>query len=109
MLSNPMPNGSWPPPPGGRPVCVRPLLARRGCTLRSLVGTLDMKLTNDSYVILIGKNNFTERYYRDQTDWVKVSAGGRKFRMTAEQVLNHLLPAIAGLKPNLTVRVEHHG
>jgi hypothetical protein len=27
--------------------------------------------------------------------------------MTAEQVLNHLLPAIAGIKPNLILKVEH--
>jgi len=31
-----------------------------------------------------------------------------KFRMTAEQVLNHLLPAVAGVKPNITLTVEHH-
>jgi hypothetical protein len=67
-----------------------------------------MKLTNDSYVIKMGTKNFTERYYRDQTGWLKVSARGRKFRMTAEQVLNHLLPAVAGLKPTLTLLVEHH-
>ena len=65
-----------------------------------------MKLTNDSYVILMGTNNFTERYYRDENGWLKISARGRKFRMTAEQVLNHLLPALAGVKPNLTVKVE---
>ena len=69
---------------------------------------LPMKLTNDSYVILIGTKNFTERYYRDKDGWLKVSARGRKFRMTAEQVLNHLLPAVAGLKPNLILKVEHH-
>lgn len=67
-----------------------------------------MKLTNDSYRILIGTRNFTERYYRDNTGWLKVSARGRKFRMTAEQVLNHVLPALAGLKPNVTIKVEHH-
>lgn len=67
-----------------------------------------MKLTNDSYLILIGTQNFTERYYRDRQGWLKVSARGRKFRMTAEQVLNHLLPAISGLKPNLTFKIEHH-
>ncbi len=66
-----------------------------------------MKLTNDSYVILMGTRNFTERYYRDREGWVKVSARGRKFRMTAEQVLNHLLPALARLKPNLSFKVEH--
>ena len=67
-----------------------------------------MKLTNDSYVILMGTKNFTERYYRDKTGWLKISARGRTFRMTAEQVLNHLLPALAGIHPNLTIRVEHH-
>ncbi|MFI5378508.1 MAG: hypothetical protein ACHRHE_04365 [Tepidisphaerales bacterium] len=66
-----------------------------------------MKLTNDIYLILIGTRNFTERYYRDKTGWLKVSARGRKFRMTAEQILNHLLPALAGIKPSLTIRVEH--
>ena len=66
-----------------------------------------MKLTNDCYVILMGTRNFTERYYRDKTGWLKVSARGRTFRMTAEQVLNHVLPALAGIKPNLTIKVEH--
>ncbi len=66
-----------------------------------------MKLTNDSYVILIGTKNFTERYCRDQAGWLKVSARGRKFRMTAEQVLNHVLPALAGIRPNLTIKVEY--
>jgi hypothetical protein len=28
--------------------------------------------------------------------------------MTSEQVLNHLLPAVAGVKPNLILKVEHH-
>jgi hypothetical protein len=66
-----------------------------------------MKLTNDSYLISMGTRNFTERYYRDKKGWLKVSARGRVFRMTAEQVLNHLLPALAGVKPNLLLKVEH--
>ena len=67
-----------------------------------------MKLTNDSYVILIKTKNATERYYRDKTGWLKLSSRRRMFRMTAEQVLNHLLPAVAGIKPNVTVQVEHY-
>ena len=67
-----------------------------------------MKLTNNSYVIKMGTKNFTERYYRDKEGWLKVSARGRKFRMTAEQVLNHLLPAVAGVKPSVIWKVEHH-
>ena len=66
-----------------------------------------MKLTNDSYTILISGKTWAERYYRDKAGWLKVSARGRRFRATAEQVLNHVLPALAGLKPNLTIKVEH--
>jgi hypothetical protein len=66
-----------------------------------------MNLTNESYVILIRTKTSTERYYRDKTGWLKVSTRGRKFRATAEQVLNHVLPALAGVKPNLTVNVQH--
>lgn len=66
-----------------------------------------MKLTNDRYLILISTENFTERYYRDKSGWVKISARGRTFKMTAEQVLNHLLPALAGVKPNLSVSVVY--
>jgi hypothetical protein len=66
-----------------------------------------MKLTNNSYLISIKTKNFTEKYFRDKNGWVKISAKGNKFRMTAEQVLNHLLPAIAGIKPGLTWEIEH--
>jgi len=66
-----------------------------------------MKLTNDSYTILIGTKNFTERYYRDKKGWVKISARVNIFRMTAEQVLSHLLPVLSGIKPNLTVKVDY--
>lgn len=66
-----------------------------------------MNLKNDSYVIYLGTKNFTEKYYKDEKGWVKISAKGKEFRMTAEQVLNHFLPAIAGVKPNIIVKVEH--
>ncbi len=67
-----------------------------------------MKLTNESYVVLIHTKTSAERYYRDKTGWIKVSARGRKFRATAEQVLNHVLPVLAGIKPSLTIEVEYH-
>jgi hypothetical protein len=66
-----------------------------------------MKLTNNSYTIFIGTKNLSERYYRNKAACLKVSARGGTFRMTAEQVLNHLLPAVAGIKPNLTIKVKH--
>lgn len=55
----------------------------------------------------MGTKNFTEKYYKDEKGWVKISAKGNEFRMTAEQVLNHLLPAVAGIKPNIILKVEH--
>lgn len=66
-----------------------------------------MKLTNDTYTIYLSTANFTERYYKDKQGWVKISARGNTFRMTAEQVLNHLLPAVAGVKPGLMWRVDY--
>jgi|GEM_PF-522103 len=68
-----------------------------------------MKMTNDSYCVVFQGKRTTERYYRDSTGWLKESTRGRKFRATAEQVLNHLLPALAfGDKLGLTVTVEHY-
>ena len=67
-----------------------------------------MNLKNENYVILMGTKNFTERYFKDKKGWVKISAKGKEFRMTAEQVLNHLLPAVAGVKSNISLKVEHH-
>ena len=55
----------------------------------------------------MGTKNFTEKYFRDEDGWVKISAKGKKFNMTAEQLLNHLLPAIADIKPGLTWNVEY--
>ena len=66
------------------------------------MGDDQMKLTNDSYVSSLGTKNFTERYYRDKTGWLKVSARGRKFRMTRSG-LESLLPAL-GVKPNLIIK-----
>lgn len=68
-----------------------------------------MKKTNDTYCIVFEGRSTHERYYRDKDDWVKVSNRGRVFRATAEQVLNHLLPALAfGQTLNLQVTVEHY-
>jgi len=85
----------WLSDQAGSPICYSPI-------------KIDMKLTNDSYVILINTRTANERYYRDKTGWLKVSTRGRTFRATAEQVLNHVLPVLAGVKPNLTIKVEYH-
>ena len=68
-----------------------------------------MKKTNDTYCVVFEGMRTRERYYRDESGWLKVSSRGRIFRATAEQVLNHLLPALAfGKELKLNVRVEHY-
>ena len=68
-----------------------------------------MKKTNDTYCIIFKGKNITERYYRNSEGWLKISNRGRVFRVTAEQVLNHLLPALAfSDKLELTVTVKHY-
>ena len=67
-----------------------------------------MNLTNESYIIKIYSKNTTEYYYREKGSWYKVSTRGRKFRATAEQVLNHVLPAVAGVNPRASIKVEHY-
>ena len=55
----------------------------------------------------MGTKSFSEKYFRDNDGWVKISAKGNVFRMTAEQLLNHLLPALANVKRGLTWNVEY--
>jgi hypothetical protein len=66
-----------------------------------------MRLTNDSYLVTLRVGNGVERYYRDGPVWIKETTRRRKFKATAEQVLNHLLPALAGVNPRVSVSVEH--
>jgi len=65
-----------------------------------------MRLTNDCYLITL-KAGGTEYYYRQGDHWVKHSTRGRRFQATAEQVLNHLLPALAGVNPKVIAEVRH--
>ncbi len=66
-----------------------------------------MRLTNDCYLITLEFESGVERYYRDGDRWTKLTARGRKMPATAEQVMNHLLPALAGAKQGIEVRVQH--
>lgn len=66
-----------------------------------------MDLTNDACVIQIRPKIATERYWRDKIGWMTVSTRGRMFRVTAERVLNHVQPVLAGIKPSVAVEVEH--
>jgi len=66
-----------------------------------------MQLTNDCYLVTLRLGSGVEHYYRDGERWTKFTTRGRRMPATAEQVLNHLLPALAGVKPGIDVTVGH--
>jgi len=68
-----------------------------------------MDLTNNPHVIHIGGKRSVQRFCRKRAGWVTVSSLDRVLRPAAEQVLNHVLPALAGINSNVPLRVEHHG
>ena len=52
-------------------------------------------MKNADYMIyLITKQGATTKFARDKKAWVQTSPSGIRRRCTAEQVLNHLLPAL---------------
>jgi hypothetical protein len=66
-----------------------------------------MQLTNDCYLVTLRFGSGVEHYFRDGERWTKLTARGRRMPATAEQVMNHLLPALAGAKPGIDVEVRH--
>jgi hypothetical protein len=66
-----------------------------------------VRLTNDCYLVTLEFSGGEEHYFRDGERWTKLTTRGRRMPATAEQVMNHLLPALAGVKPGIEVRVTH--
>lgn len=68
-----------------------------------------MTLRNTEYRITFSSASGRFYYYfaRDEEGWYQLTAKGNRHRATAEQVLNHVLPALAGIKPNARITVEY--
>jgi hypothetical protein len=61
---------------------------------------------NAECTVYIGtRRGRTWTYRRDEAGWTQTGPTGRVHRMTAEQLLSHLLPPLAGISPAI-VRVE---
>ena len=66
-------------------------------------------MKNTDYVIYITsttKGRRTWKWLKDETGWKQIGPEGQTHHPTAEQVLNHLLPALAKIKP-VTVKVVY--
>jgi hypothetical protein len=80
-----------------------------GCFLRATVASVVVNLKNDAYFVTLRfRSGKVEHYWKGADRWHKTSFRGRRFDATAEQVLNHLLPALADVKKGgIVVEVLH--
>jgi hypothetical protein len=68
-----------------------------------------MMLRNTDYRITFSSEDGRFYYYfaKDDSGWYQITAAGNRHKATAEQVLNHVLPALVDIKPTLRVAVEY--
>ena len=68
-----------------------------------------MALRNTEYRITFTSTTGRPYYYfsKDGAGWYQITAAGNRHKATAEQVLNHILPALARMKPGVELTVEH--
>jgi len=65
---------------------------------------------NTDYVICITtKRGRTWSYVKEDNGWTQTAPTGIVRRLSAEQLLSHLLPPLAADQPGLSVRVERRG
>ena len=61
---------------------------------------------NIDYVIYVSTKRRTWTYRKEDKGWTQTGPNGRVRQLSAEQLLSHLLPPVAGDQPSLRVRVE---
>lgn len=68
-----------------------------------------MVMRNDEYVIEIRRKDGRIYYTYQKVDgrWRQDVVRGKAHDVTAEQVLNHLLPVLSGLKPDAEIVVRY--
>ena len=66
-----------------------------------------MTSSNTEYVVYITTTNGrTWSHVREDSGWTRIGPNGRVHQLSAEQLLSHVLPPLAGDQPSLSVRVE---
>lgn len=62
---------------------------------------------NECTITISTRRGWTQTYRKDQNGWTQTCPNGKVRRMTAEQLLSHILPPLAaGNTGRATVRVE---
>jgi len=58
-------------------------------------------------IYIMSKHGWLQKYRKEEEGWIQTSSNGTRRSCSAEQLLSHLLPIIAGTKgPVFTVKVE---
>lgn len=61
----------------------------------------------DCVIYIITKRGWTQRYVKESDGWTQTGPNGTVRRLSAEQLLSHLLPRLAADDAgNISVRVE---
>jgi hypothetical protein len=60
----------------------------------------------DYAIYLTTTRGRTWRHRKDDDGWTRTGPNGRVYRLSAEQLLSHLLPPLAGDQPGIRVTVE---
>jgi hypothetical protein len=69
-------------------------------------GLGQIKLKNSECTIYITtKRGYVQKYRKEESGWTQTIPSGKVRLLSAEQLLSHILPALAGVGP-LSVRVE---
>jgi len=65
-------------------------------------------MKNDECTIyIIFKDRCINKFRKEKKGWILTSSNGTIYPCTSEQMISHLLPALAGIKgPHVTVKVE---
>ena len=58
-------------------------------------------------IYIISQHGWIQKFKKEKNGWVLTTKKGKLYPCTAEQLLSHILPALAGIKgPSCTVKVE---
>jgi len=62
---------------------------------------------SECIVYIMFRDRWIQQFRKEKEDWILTSSNGSRRPCTAEQMISHLLPPLAGIKgPYVTVRVE---
>ena len=60
---------------------------------------------NECIIYIITKRGYTQIYRREKSGWTQTSPNGKARLLSAEQLLSHILPPLAGVSP-ANIRVK---